>query len=234
MIRLAKALNQFRHIRTADEKDRLQYVFGTIAAMGPKRYNKTRSKYLTDGAFCKMLKARPTLTDMLTNLDALEAMPKHSLGHALFEYLSDDEIDYAKFLSQYETAGLQASGGLYEAYNNRERDLHDLIHVLFGYSRTRFGEAATISTQFWQGGPSGFAVIAFAGVLRYLFVRPRYGLLVLRALWSAWWRQRGVDLRSYPFEYNLHKPLTQIRTELGIGEKSAALCQVLRHTRWED
>ena len=167
-------------------------------------------------------------------MDALKNMAPSSLGRALYCFVNDDGVDYAKFLAQYETAGLQARGGLFELYNNRERELHDLIHVLFGYERTRFGEAATISTQFWQGGPSGFAVIAFAGIARYLFVRPRHGLLVLRALRNAYKRQQGIDLRSYPFEQNLHKHINAVRTDLGIKPKSRALRTVLANTRWED
>lgn len=234
MIRLIRALNHFRKIRTADEADRLTHVFGTIAAMGPARYNKTREKYLADPAFCELLTSKPTLSEIVSDNNTLAGYPPNSLGRALYQFLADEELDYAKFLSQYETAGLQAKGGLLECYNNRERDLHDLVHVLFGYQRTRFGEAATISTQYWQGGPSGFAVIAFAGIARYVFVRPRYALLVLRALIGAYMRQRGVDLRGYLFEKNLHKHINEVRHDLGIKPKSRALRTVLQHTRWED
>ena len=234
MIRLLRALNQFRKIRTAPEADRLKYVFGTLAAMGHDRYYETRDRYLGDPSFCQLLASKPTLSERMANMDALASMPASSLGRALHEYLSDDEIDYAKFITEYDTAGLSARAGVNKKYNDRERDLHDIIHVLFGYERTRFGEAATISTQYWQGGPAGFAVIAFAGVLRYVFVRPRYAVLVLRALFGAWHRQRGVNLRAYPFEQNLHKDLTAVRQELGIAEKSQALRTVLANTRWKD
>lgn len=234
MIRLLRALNHFRKIRTAPEADRLTHVFGTLAAMGHRRYNKTRNHYLASPVFCELLSATPTIADYIADLPALAQMPPKSLGRTLGEFLSSGEIDYAKFLSQYSEAGLQANGGLFEAYNNRERDLHDIIHVLFGYERTRFGEAATISTQFWQGGPAGFAVIAFAGVFRYLFIRPKHAILVLRALANAWQRQRGTDLRAYPFEKSMHKPLSTIRKELGIRPKSRALRMVLENTRWED
>ena len=234
MIRLVRALNHFRKIRTADEVDRLTHVFGTVAAMGPARYNKTRVRYLASPAFCEMISSQPSLSDLVADQAALANYPPSSLGRLLYQFLANDNLDYAKFLSQYETAGLQATGGLFELYNNRERDLHDLIHVLFAYERTRFGEAATICTQFWQGGPSGFAVIAFAGIARYLFVRPRHALLVLRALYGAYKRQRGIDLRGYPIERNLHKHINEVRHDLGIKPKSRALRTVLENTRWKD
>ena len=234
MIRLLRALNHFRKIRTASEADRLSHVFATIADMGHDRYNDTRARYLGEPAFCQLLAARPTLSERIADMDALASMPENSLGRALHQYLADDEIDYAKFLTQYDDAGLSAKAGVHKKYNDRERDLHDLTHVLFSYERTRFGEAATISTQYWQGGPAGFAVIAFAGILRYVFIRPRYALLVLRALFSAYARQAGTDLRMYPFEHNLHKPLSTVRAELGIKPASPALRTVLANTRWED
>ena len=235
MIRLFRALNQYRQIRTANESDRLRYVFGTVAAMGADRYNSTRATYLSSPLFCELIQREPSLTNLIDDNDYLSTMPQGSLGQAIYELKQSDDVDYAKFLTQYEGAGLQTTNdGLFKTYNNRERDLHDLIHILFDYERTRFGEAATILTQYWQGGPAGFAVIAYAGVFRYAFVRPRYILLVLRAIYGAWKRQRGTDIRSYQFEFNLEKPLWQVRKEIGIKCKSRALDQVLTYTRWQD
>lgn len=235
MLRLFRALNQYRQIRTANEADRLRYVFGTVAAMGSERYNSTRSTYLSSPLFCELIQHEPGLTDKLESTDYLSTMPQGSLGQAMYELKQSKDVDYVKFLSEYEGAGLQTTNdGLLKKYNNRERDLHDLIHILFDYERTRFGEAATILTQYWQGGPSGFAVIAYAGVIRYAFVRPRYLPLVLRAIYGVWKRQRGTDIRSYQFEFSLEKPLWQVRKEIGIKPKSSALEQVLTYTRWQD
>lgn len=235
MIRLLKSLNHFRKIRPAEEKDRLRHVFNTMAAMGSKRYDSTRDKYLNNPKFVELVLSEPTLSDQISDIKTLKKMDKDSFGYAMYEYLADDGIDHAKFLMEYETAGLQArDGGLYEAYNNRERDLHDVIHVLFGYERTRFGEAATVVTHYWQGGSSGFAVMMFAGLVRYLFVRPRHFFTVSKAVFNVWRRQRGVELRSYPIEQSFHKPLQQIRKELGVLPKSPTLKLVLAKTRWKD
>ena len=203
--------------------------------MGDERYKKTQARYMADMDFVATITHNPTLTQQINDADSLSKHPEGSLGRLMHEFVHGGEVDYAKFLSQYDSAGLNVNGaGVLQVYNTRERELHDIIHVLFGYERTRFGEAATISTQYWQGGPSGFAVISFAGVLRYLFIRPKYGLLVLRALWSAWRRQVDVDLRGYDFEKSLHKPVETVKTELGIKPPSKALQTVLANTRWED
>lgn len=238
MIRLIKALNHFRKIRPAKEKDRLGHVFNVMAAMGNKRYISTRKKYLKDPIFTELVLSTPTLSDRIKDVEALKRMDKDSFGYAMYEYLADDTIDHSKFLAEYEIAGLQTrDDGLYEAYNNRERDLHDVIHVLFGYNRSRFGEAATVITHYWQGGTSGFAVIMFAGLVRYFFVRPLRALIVFRAVFNVWSRQRGVELRLYPIEQNFHKPLLQLREELGVLPKSPTLKLVAAHdTRsgWKD
>ena len=235
MIRLIKALNQFRKIRTASDETRLQYVFGTIAAMGSQRYHKTQARYLSDAGFVKTITKNPTLTHQICDLDALSKFPPSSLGRSLYNFVNSDDVDYAKFLNEYDTAGLSHDGdGVLRIYNERERELHDVIHVVFGYERTRFGEAATVITQYWQGGPSGFAVMTFAGALRYFFIRPKNAWLVIRALFNVWQRQAGIDVRAYPFERNLHKHINEVRNDLGIKPKSRALRTVLANTRWED
>jgi ubiquinone biosynthesis protein Coq4 len=235
MIKTLHALNQFRKIRTAPESDRLKYVFGAVRAMGDKRVDKTRNRYLCDKRFCALLTAHPRLSDIISDTNSLEKMPEGSLGQRLFEYLQDDQVDYAKYLSEYKNAGLgKTAGELNYLYNARERDLHDIFHIVFDYERTRFGEMATIATQYWQGGSSGFGLIMFAGVIRYMFVRPRKSLWVLRALYNVWHRQRGTDLRVYPFEQNLEKPLWLVRKELGVKPKSYALKVVLKTASWKD
>lgn len=235
MIRILRGLNQYRKIRTAPEDERLQYVFGAVRAMGDKRVNETRNRYLSDEGFCALLTAQPRLSDIISDTNSLKKMPEGSLGRRLFEYLQDDQVDYAKYLSEYENAGLgKASGELNDLYNSRERDLHDFFHIVFDYERTRFGEVATIATQYWQGGSSGFGLMVFAGVLRYMFVRPRRSLWVLRALYNVWYRQRGTDLRAYAFEQSLEKPLWLVRKELGVKPKSPALDIVLKLSSWKD
>ena len=82
--------------------------------------------------------SKPGLSDLISEPSALAKYPPSSLARALAHFLAADELDYAKFCRNTRQPGCRLRSGLFELYNNRERDLHDLIHVLFGYERTRW------------------------------------------------------------------------------------------------
>lgn len=233
VIRLVEAIRHFRKIRGAKDNDRLGHVFDTMAAMGSKRYDKTRDKYLADPQYVELVRSSPSLSEQIADLDSLQQMDEGSFGRAMYDYLTSSGFNHGKFQAAYQTTGLQSGEHeLLRAYDCRERDLHDIIHVLFGYGRTRFGEVATISTHYWQGGASGYGAISFIGVTRYAFTRPRVARLLLKALRSVWDRQKDIELRSYPFEYSLNKPLNLIQQNLNIPPKNRLLCAVLEDTGW--
>jgi len=224
VIRLVKALKHFKGVLKASEEDRLTYVFKVIATMGNKRYEKTRKAHFRNPEFVELLKLKPSLTSQINDLEFLKSLDKNSFGYAVYKFLTEEGADQDSFIKEYEEAGLHYNSvGVEKLYNERERDLHDIIHVLFGYERTFFGETSTVLTHHWQGGLSGFAVIGYAGILGFLLGRPLKTFLLLKVVFSIWNRQRKVNLRSYPLELNFNKPLNQVREELGILPKSKTL-----------
>lgn len=233
MIRLVEAIRHFRKIRGAKDKDRLGHVFDTMAAMGSKRYDETRDKYLADPQYVELVRSSPSLSDQIADLDSLRHMDEGSFGRAMYEYLTSSGFNHDKFQAAYQTTGLQSGEDeLLRAYDCRERDLHDVIHVLFGYGRTRFGEVATISTHYWQGGASGYGAITFIGVVRYVFTR-----LALLVCCSKPCVAYGIGKKALSFaltrlKRSLNKPLNVIQQNLGIPPKSRLLCAVLEDTGW--
>lgn len=233
MIRVARAWKEFRHIKDVEQKDKPVHLFRVVNLLGSKRYEKTRTKALKDPEFVSLLRREVPLPDVLQDMSRLEKCPEGSLGKAYFDFMSSEELDYASFLTATEEARFETSNRLEEAFENREKTIHDLIHVLFGYTRaSRFGEVATLATHYWQGGATGYGVVLLFGFLRIIKEEPRAAWPMLRGSISAYRRQRGVSFRTYPFETRLHQPLEDVRRELKIKPMTKWIYLCEKNSQW--
>lgn len=238
VIRFFTALFRWRGVESYEPSERPNVVFGYVSMFGNKRYEKSRQKFLQNPENVLRLTREKTLSDVLENYQQLSNFPEGSFGREFCEFMSSEEVDYAKFLSNYQKN--QPSGlveetplaGLMKEHHRWEKDVHDIIHVVFGYSRSRFGEGATIATHYFQGGAAGMIVLFLFGSVRVVYKRPSALFTMIRVWIDIYWRQRGVDLRSYPFEDNLEKPLEEIRLALGVRPPTKSINTCERHTTW--
>jgi ubiquinone biosynthesis protein Coq4 len=238
VIKFIRAWIKWRGVESYEPSERPNVVFNYISMFGQKRYEKNRDVFLSSPVNVLRLTRKKNLSDCLENYKNLSTCPKGSFGRAFFEFMSAEEVDYAKFLSNYQKN--QPSGlveetplaGLMKEHHRWEKDVHDIIHVVFGYSRSRFGEGATIATHYFQGGAAGMIVLFLFGSVRVVYKRPSALLTMIRVWIDIYWRQRGVDLRSYPFEDNLEKPLEEIRLALGVRPPTKSINTCERHTTW--
>ena len=111
--------------------------------------------------------------------------------------------------------------------------MHDIIHVVFGYSRSRFGEGATIATHYWQGNFFGLAFIVFVGLARQMLIQPSAAKVMYLAIRDVYKRQKDINFHSYVFEDNLTKDIDIIRKELRITEPTAELRIVDKAATWD-
>ena len=218
--------------------ERPNVVFGYVSMFGNKRYEKSRQKFLKNPESVLLLVREKTLSDWLENYQQLSDYPEGSFGREFFEFMSSEEIDYAKFVSSYqknkpsESAKETPLTKILNEHHRWEKDVHDIIHVVFGYSRSRFGEGATIATHYFQGGATGMIVLFLFGTFRVVLKRPSSLFTMIRVWIDIYWRQRNVDLRSYPFEDNLQKSLEEIRLELGVKPPTKAINTCEKFTTW--
>lgn len=233
MIRAYRIFNEWRQIEKAHFHDKPTHVFRLIKLLGFERYKKTRDHLLANPKFVELLERETTLSDLLGRWEEFEHAPEGSLAKAYYRFMTADEVDHAKFLIAYEENKPSAEMSVCEVYDNRERDVHDLIHIVFGYTRTRWGEGATLVTQYWLGGAAAFGAIMLLGMLRSFKHRPYWFFGLLRGTRDVYRRQKGVPFREYPFEDNLLTPLSQIREELGIGPQTRAMAICERHSTWD-
>ena len=212
MINLIKAIYHWSQLRKDNSKDVPKRVFKIITLLGKKRYLKTKNKFFSNPENVKLLNRDKTLSTLIKDYNKFKKYKKGTLGRELYEFLKSEDIDYAKAIIDF--------GNFIDKYDKRERDMHDITHVIFGYSRSRFGEGATIITQYWQGGFSGFGFITFIGFARQAIKRPSTAKILLKGLKDVYERQKGVKVSSYPFEDNFKKNIDVIRNELNIPEKT--------------
>ena len=100
----------------------------------------------------------------------------------------------------------------------RERDVHDIWHVLTGYQADEpLGEACLIAFSYAQTDGLGWAVISGGAALKSLRITGERAFL--RAVWEGYRNgKRAAWLSGEDYEQLLHEPLDQARLRLNIPE----------------
>jgi len=106
----------------------------------------------------------------------------------------------------------------YGWFGRRERDVHDVWHVLTGYMADEpLGEACLIAFSYAQTDGLGWAVISGAGALKSLRVTGETAFL--RAVWEGYRNgKRAAWLSGEDYERLMHEPLEAARRRLRIPE----------------
>ena len=225
MINFIKAVYHWSRIRKDEPVDRPKRIFKILSLFGTKRYMKTRDKFLSNPDTAALLERDKTLSVLMSNYTEFKRYKKGTLGKEIYEFMQSEEVDYAKLIADF--------GGFTDGYDARERDIHDIIHVVFDYSRSRFGEGATIATHYWQGNSFGLAFAVFMGIARQMLIQPSAAKLMYTAIRDVYKRQKGINFHAYPFEDNLTKDINTIRYELSIPSKTLAIQTVDRLSKWD-
>jgi ubiquinone biosynthesis protein COQ4 len=172
----------------------------------------------------RILDERRDLLPVLSDRQRLLALPPETLGHhyARFmeaEQISADGLAAASLVMRegeaedLDTAGLEA-----ESFGTRLRDMHDLWHVVTGYSRDVLGELALLAFTYQQTRDPGIGYI-----VRNVEKRMRRGgnAEISGFLRQASKRGRGAAfLPVADWEALLERPLEDVRDELQVGPPS--------------
>jgi ubiquinone biosynthesis protein COQ4 len=104
----------------------------------------------------------------------------------------------------------------YGWFGRRERDVHDIWHVLTGYYADEpLGEACLIAFSYAQTDGLGWAVISGGGALKSLKVTGETAFF--RAVWEGYRNgKRAAWLPGEDYERLLHEPLEKARLRLNI------------------
>jgi ubiquinone biosynthesis protein COQ4 len=165
----------------------------------------------------RILREKRELYDVLSDLGGLGAMPEGSLGRAIWDFYTVEQISAQGLKGASEDA--VGEGGFFAGdddrarFGRRLREMHDVFHVLTGYGRDVRGEIACLSFSFAQTKNTGIGYLALR-VLRGAGWSSEMGRLIRQAFWRG---RRAEWLVDQDWEALLPLPLEQVREELGVG-----------------
>ncbi len=192
-------------------------VFRVIRALSGRSFERVLDRVLADPTGRQILEERRSLLAALSDRARLRALPDGTLGREYARFMDAEALSAAGLLEASRTPEAQPEhrlGPEGQVLGERLRDMHDLWHVVTGYGRDLFGEAALLAFTYAQTRNRGIGAIAGVGFWRMWRGGREAAALVRR----AWWRgHRAAFLPAADWEALLELPLDEVRRRLGIG-----------------
>lgn len=190
-------------------------VFTIIRALSGSDLEKGLKRFQATELGKTVLQDRRQLTSVLNDRNMLATLPPSSFGRAYLEFITDEGLSADGLVEASE-------GEKKEPFNDpdlmlfaaRQRDMHDLWHVLTQYGRDELGEACLLGFTYAQNRNRGVGFIALVGCLK---LHGKYGFSATRAIFRAFRDgRRAAWLPAQDWELLLEQPLDSVRKELGI------------------
>ena len=158
-----KALHHFRElIKDKEDTEQVFHIFESLPRPG---FRKDAKKFVESEQGKQLLSSEPELAAILDDHDRLRQMPAGSLAHAYCDFMEKEGLSAAGLIAEYDQFSPRKYGDLIEWYGFRQRDTHDLLHVLTGYGRDALGEACVLAFTYGQNPSLGNVFIAYAAGL---------------------------------------------------------------------
>jgi len=209
----------FRAMRAllADANDTAQ-VFKIMHALNAGVAAKNYNRLLQTAEGGRIAYARVELIDRLMDPDFLRQFAPGTVGAAYRAFLEKTGFSAAGL----KEVGDEVHGAVHMEhpvawFGRRERDIHDIWHVLTGYeANDPLGELCLVAFSYAQTKGLGWGFIATMGVLKHL--RETHGRMVARAAWEGYRHGRdAVWLHGEDIEKLFAEPLDAARARLKIG-----------------
>ena len=131
-------------------------VFIIIRALSGSDLQKGLSRFRTTEVGRSVLKHRTQLMKSLRNKTLLSELPQNSLGQRYLQFINEQGLsaDGLVEASEEQADALDADSDL-ALFATRQRDMHDLWHVLTEYGRDELGEACLLGFTYAQNKNRG-------------------------------------------------------------------------------
>lgn len=218
--KIMKKPGKIRRIATAiskllkDKEDTTQ-VFVILEALAGKSGERSFKRFKKSPHATKILSAEKPLMSYLKDREWLAGLPEGSLGQAYYKFTEVEQIT-ADGLVEASEQGRTLDIDLPPqaiVYQERQRDAHDLWHVVTGYGRDPLGELALLAVTWRQTGNIGFLLII--GVGYRVIGKAAPGLKIGRVLREGF--RTGAKAQWLPaadWETLLTRPLSEVRETL--------------------
>ncbi len=212
-------------LRLMENPDETEHVFVVIRSLSGRSFERLIRRVRRDPVGARVVKERRNLIPVLSDAAYLEGLAVESLGHHYQRFISNEQISAAglEAASMSERAGwgpaVDERDFEDEAFGARLRDMHDLWHVVTGYSRDLLGELALLAFTYEQTRDPGIGYI-----VRNVERRMRRGgdKQISDFLRDASARGRAAAfLPAADWEALLERPLDEVRRDLRVGSPVA-------------
>jgi ubiquinone biosynthesis protein COQ4 len=206
----------FRAMRSLrrDREDTRQ-VFLLIDALRGKTTLRQFARFRQTETGQAVLAGRRRLLDRLTDRESLAALPSGTLGRTYYEFMATEHLSAEALVEASQLRETLPAHDDMTLFRERNRETHDLLHVVTGYGRDPLGEACLTAFSFAQTGLKGFAAIAITAAQRISQARP--GHAVRRAVFEGYRRGRQAEwLVAADWEDLLAQPVEAIRARYGV------------------
>jgi ubiquinone biosynthesis protein COQ4 len=214
-------LKAFRHFRKliADKEDTEQ-VFHIIQALRSRKAFDIAHKFWHSDKGQRVLGTERRLIDILDDHDTLKQLPAGTVGRAYVEFMEREglsaaglEAEYARFAE----VGSRFEDGI-DRYGDRQRDTHDLLHILTGYGRDALGEQCVLAFTYAQNRSLGIGFIAYAGGFELKRRVARSAPIMGAVREGQRIGKAAKNIVHEDIEALLREPLIDARKRLGIAE----------------
>ncbi len=196
-----------------DPEDTAQ-VFTIIRALTGRSLENAFERFRGTDTGRSILQEKRRLLDLLSDREALRAMPAESLGRAYLHFMesqaltADGLVDASEGTVDIEDKDLAL-------YAERIRDQHDLWHTVTGFGRDTMGEVCLLAFTVAQLKNPGLALITIAGMLK---ITRENTHRIIPATWAAFRAGRRAQwLPAQDWEALLARPIDEVRAMLNIG-----------------
>jgi ubiquinone biosynthesis protein COQ4 len=215
-VRPIEALRALRAL-LASPDDTAQ-VFRVIRALSGRSFERVLDRVLADPTGRRILEERRSLLPALADRARLRALPDGTLGREYARFMDAEAISAEGLLEASRSPEPEPEhrlGAAGQVLGERLRDMHDLWHVVTGYGRDLFGEAALLAFTYAQTRNRGIGAIVLVGLWRMWRGGAREAAALVR---RAWWRgRRAAFLPAADWEALLELPLDEVRRRLRVG-----------------
>jgi len=206
-------------LRLLANPDDTAEVFTVIRALSGRSFERLYARVRRDPVGAVIVRERRSLIPVLSDAEYLDSLPAGTLGREYGRFVRTENISSQGLADVSMSSRVEDTRDMdpdAQAFGERLRDMHDLWHVVTGYSRDILGELALLAFTHQQTGNRGIGYIVGA-VER----RMRRGGNEEIAGFLAQARARGreaVLLPAADWEALLEVPLDEVRRRLRVGE----------------
>jgi ubiquinone biosynthesis protein COQ4 len=208
-----KPFEAFRAVRRlVNNPDSTEEVFTIFRAMRGRSGLWSFNRFAASPTGAAVLRERRALLARLTDRAALAALPEGTLGRAYLDFMDEQNLSAEGLVQASQSWERDPLPPAMNLFRERQRDAHDLTHLLTGYGRDPLGEACLLAFTYPQTRNLGMAMIVGMAMLRM----PR---IARRAVMEAWRHGRKASwLPGLDYEALLPRSLTELRAELNLAE----------------